>query len=224
MSTLNPEFVDNPEPRCAVVLVLDTSGSMDGQPIGELNAGLKQLATDLREDALARLRVELAMVTFGGRVDVVKVGGREFVSPDDFNPPTLSASGETPMGQAVRTALQLLRARKNTYKQQGVDYFRPWLFLLTDGEPTDNDWQAAATEAREEEGRKGVLVFPIGVGQANMQKLSQFSAQRQPVRLQGLAFKELFTWMSKSLQAVASSKPGDQVPLPLPTGWASIDG
>jgi hypothetical protein len=63
------EFADNPEPRCPVVLVLDTSGSMNGAPILELNEGLRAFGTALRADRLASLRW-VAVVAFGGKVRV----------------------------------------------------------------------------------------------------------------------------------------------------------
>ncbi len=210
------EFVDNPEPRCAVVLALDVSGSMGGQPIAELNAGLQELDKALKADKLASLRVELAMVAFGGSVS--KTG---FVIADAFQPPTLTAHGGTPMGAAVGKSLDLLRERKDTYKRNGLDYFRPWLLLITDGAPTDA-WENAADRARQEEESKGVTVYPIGVQDADMQTLSRFSAMRPPMMLQGLAFRDLFQWLSKSLSAVAQSQPGQQTPL-LPVGWGQTD-
>lgn len=206
------EFAENPEPRCAVVLALDVSGSMAGQPIAELNAGLKELAQALKADKLAALRVELAVATFGGSVTII-----DFVPADAFQPPTLSAHGGTPMGAAVQKALTLLRERKDTYKRNGLDYFRPWLFLISDGAPTDA-WEAAADLARQEEENKGVSVYAIGVQDADLQTLARFSAARSPLKLQGLAFSELFQWLSKSLSAVAQSQPGQQVALPA-VGW-----
>lgn len=210
------EFVENPEPRCAVVLALDVSSSMSGEPIAELNAGLQELDRALKANKLASLRVELAMVTFGGSVTKT-----DFVGADAFQPPTLAANGGTPMGAAVNKSLDLLRERKNAYKRNGLDYFRPWLFLITDGAPTDA-WETAADRAREEEERKGVSVYAIGVQNANMQTLARFSAARPPLLLQGLAFRELFQWLSKSLSAVAQSRPGGQVALPS-VGWGQTD-
>jgi uncharacterized protein YegL len=210
------EFVDNPEPRCAVALVLDVSGSMAGQAIAELNNGLLEFDKDLKSDPLASLRVEVGMVTFGGRVSSI-----DFVTADQFQPPVLQADGGTPMGQAVQMALSMLRDRKNSYKANGIDYYRPWLFLITDGEPTDS-WEAAAAQARQEEDQKGVSVYAIGVEGANMQTLSQFSSKRQPLKLRGLTFRELFQWLSKSLGAVALSNPGQQAPLPT-VGWAEAE-
>jgi uncharacterized protein YegL len=210
------EFVENPEPRCAVVLALDVSGSMAGSSISELNAGLIELDRALKADSLASLRVELAMVTFGGSVTKI-----DFVSASAFQPPTLKAHGGTPMGAAVNKALDLLRERKDTYRRNGLDYFRPWLFLITDGAPTDT-WEAAADRARQEEEDKSVSVYAIGVKDADMQVLARFSAIRPPLKLEGLAFRDLFQWLSRSLSAVAQSQPGQQAPLP-PVGWAQAN-
>ncbi|MBO9633495.1 MAG: hypothetical protein J7578_10300, partial [Chitinophagaceae bacterium] len=58
-------FADNPEPRCPCVLLLDTSGSMSGKPIAQLNEGIQTLKKELLADPLASKRVEIAVVTFG---------------------------------------------------------------------------------------------------------------------------------------------------------------
>ncbi len=123
------EFADNPEPRCPCVLLLDTSKSMTGKPIQALNDGLLAFHDDLVKDPLARRRVEVAVVTFGGAPRVVQ----NFVTVDDFPTPILSAGGATPMGGGIHQALDLLEARKAQYQAHGVSYYRPWVFLITDG-------------------------------------------------------------------------------------------
>ena len=145
-----------------------------------------------------------------------------FVTVDRFEPPVLDAHGGTPMGEAVQRSLALLRQRKEIYKQNGLDYFRPWMFVISDGKPTDKGWEAAADQIKQEELRKGVIFYGVGVENADMQVLSRFSNVRPPLKLKGLAFGDLFTWLSKSLSAIAHSRPGEQTPLP-PVGWGSID-
>ena len=66
------EFIDSPEPRCACVLLLDTSGSMHGPPIQALNEGVKAFKEELEGDPLASLRVETAIVSFNSDVELVQ--------------------------------------------------------------------------------------------------------------------------------------------------------
>ena len=84
-------FADNADPRTPCVLVLDTSGSMGGAPLAELNAGLRIFQQELRADPLLRRRVVVAVVTFGGALRVV---------------PTLQARGATPLGAELNRAPQ----------------------------------------------------------------------------------------------------------------------
>lgn len=211
-------FAENPEPRCPVMLLLDTSGSMAGNPISELNEGLITLKDELHADSLAAKRVEIAIIKFGP-VETVN----DFHTVENFHPPHLKASGDTPMGAAINQGLDLLKARKEIYRANGIDYYRPWVMLITDGGPTDH-WQSAATRVHEGESAKAFSFFAIGVEKANMEILKQISA-RQPLKLKGLRFRDLFAWLSKSMKSVSQSSVGDTVPLTnpvTPEGWASV--
>lgn len=209
------DFASNPEPRCPCILLLDVSGSMSGAPIAELNAGLAAFREELAADSLAMQRVEISIVTFGPtKVEM------PFTSAGIFYPPTLATQGDTPMGSAILQALDLVRERKSDYRANGISFYRPWIFLITDGSPTD-EWKQAAAAVREGEASKSFAFFAIGVKGANMDVLREISV-RAPLGLQELKFRELFSWLSNSLRSVSRSTPGTEVPLAAPTGWASV--
>jgi uncharacterized protein YegL len=214
------DLPENTDPRCPTVLVLDVSGSMNGKPIKELQDGVVQYIDELATDSLAKRRVEVAIVTFGGAVQVA----HPFSPADQFATPTLVATGDTPMGQALNTALDLLKERKAELARQAIPQYRAWVFLITDGGPTDDRlpaWTVAVQRIREGEQKKSFLFFAVGVEGADFDKLRELCGERPPLALAGLRFRDLFQWLSASQKAVSSSKPGDQVPLPS-VNWGTI--
>lgn len=215
----NVEFAQNPDPRCPCILLLDTSWSMNGTPIMKLNQGLQAFQNDIQQDALARRRVEIAMITFGnGGVQLLQ----DFVEAGSFQAPPLSADGHTPMGEAINLALDKIRARKDVYKANDILYYRPWIFMITDGAPTDN-WEYAKQRIHAEEAAKGIAFFAVGVEGADMGVLSQIAIPNRPPRkLQGLKFVEMFLWLSRSQGRVSATEVGEQIALEPADGWSVL--
>ena len=218
------DLVDNPTPRVPVVLCLDCSGSMGGEPIKELNEGVETFYRAINEDEIARYSAEICIVTFG------PVQKETDFQTLDVNPcpPRLIANGLTPMGEAVKLSLDLLDERKAQYRQNGIDYYQPWLVLMTDGRP-----EGGSTEVLNEQidrmadlvNNRKLTVFPIGIGpRADMNVLNRFSPGREALRLQGLNFASFFSWLSKSVSKVSQSTPGDKIPLDVQgiKGWAEL--
>jgi len=215
-------FAENPSERCASLLILDISASMSKEPINQLRLGLTLYRDELAADPQARKRVEVAIVTFGGSVDVVQ----NFATAESFTPPALDAKGDTPMGEALVTSLKLLEDRKTEYRQNGIRYYRPWVFLFTDGGPTDANsqfWTDAKEKIREGEEQKKFSFYAVGVEGADMDRLKELQPNRTPLKLKELRFRDFFKWLSDSQGAVSKSKIGDTVALTnpaAPEGWA----
>lgn len=206
---------DNTSQRLPCILVVDGSTSMSRKQgttsaIAELNAGLKILEQELKADDAAAQRVQLMVLRIGGDDEVQIV--TEWSDAMDFVAPEISANGTTPLGKGVRIALSNIERQKENYREHDIPYNRPWMFVITDGGPTDQKWEDAALECQMAEAEGKVIVFTIGTGKANFEKLARFSA-RSPVRMAGLEFSELFVWLSRSASSGSQSVPGSEVNL-----------
>jgi Uncharacterized protein encoded in toxicity protection region of plasmid R478, contains von Willebrand factor (vWF) domain len=214
------QLAENPNPRCPVAVLLDTSSSMLGLPIAELNNGLRVFFCELMEDPVSRLAVEVVLISFGSRVSIVKpftslleVGAEHL--------PVLQAGGHTPLGAALDLACAQLAKRRRFYKQAGIPAYRPWIVTLSDGAPND-DWQAPAAHVRRLAEQRHIVSLGVGVGpQADLATLGTFSStDLPPRRLAGLRFGEFFRWLADSLRATSGS--GDLRRAPIianPAGW-----
>lgn len=199
------ELVNNPTKRCPCLLVLDTSSSMDGAPIRELNQGVQQFIQELQSHDVASASVELGVITFHDSVTRLL----DFTLVEEVQVPVLHASGYTAMGHAVGQAIDRLRERREKYRAAGVSSFVPWLVLMTDGGPTD-DWQEAARRLRTLAEQRKLIVFGVGIGRnCDFTTLAQFCpADRPPVRLSGINFTAFFHFVSKSLEQVVTASTG----------------
>ncbi len=212
-------FADNPEQRCPCLLLLDTSRSMSrGEPgasaIEQLNEGLIKFREAIATDSVASRRVETAIVTFGDGVHNMM----DFSPIEYFAPPELTAGGLTPLGRAIDCALETIENQKQLYKSNGISYYRPWVFLITDGEPTDDGWEAAVDRIHQAEDEKKLILFAVGVEPVNMTTLNKVAHPSRPaikLKDQQNSFMELFKWLSSSMAAVSrSGETGGQVTLP----------
>lgn len=232
-----PVNEENTAPRTACVLVLDTSASMSqeagdgngGRLIDALNSGVAAFATALASDPIARKSVEVEVISCGGsaQIAVPFTEGRDFGE----SVPTLVPSGSTPLGSAIEMALDSIESRKKSYRDSGIEYYRPWVWILTDGAPTDGQaYENAAARLRTAESERHVAPFGVCIG-ASERTVLQRAMDRPVVGIPESAesFKEMFEWLSKSLNKVISeSQPGatdgeavaganEQIPLEQPT-------
>jgi uncharacterized protein YegL len=188
--------------RTPCVLVLDTSGSMLGDDrIGQLNRALQSFEATIKKDGTLRQQVVLSVIGFGSEVTILT----DWVQADEFVAPVLSATGQTVLGKAMRTAHAAIEDLRGKLKAEGIPFTRPWIFLMSDGQPTD-DWQPAASESRQACESKRAAVWPFAVAGADAKALQSFARHDMDVySLDGADFDAIFRWLTTSLGAVASS-------------------
>ena len=156
------EFADNAEARCSIVLILDVSGSMAGPKIDTLNQALVKFGNIIREDSVTALRADVAVIAFNDVARVIL----DFTNGTDFEAPLLEVSGDTNYSQPVNLALDLIEARKQSYRDGGIAYYRSLAYFLTDGIPGDApaDLDRAARRLVEVEENRGVAFFSFIIG------------------------------------------------------------
>lgn len=194
--------------RQQCMLVLDASDSMNtrdtdsaGTRIELLNDGIKTFVSELRRNKKALVRAQIAVVVVGGAKDDARLM-LDWTDGEDFEPFPLKVGNKTPLGAGVLLALEKIEEQKKVLSSHGITYFRPWLFVMTDGEPTDaaGTWQTACRTALDYESRNKVLIYSIGIGECNLTKLGQLSTE-PPRRLSAADFQKLFNFIPSSIGA-----------------------
>ena len=118
------------EPRPLPIFILaDTSGSMRGEKINELNLALREMLIALNEADDIRGKFQLSVIAFGGEVRLVQplqdIAGLSLSE--------LTAAGNTPMGQAFETVQEMIEDREIVTSRA----YTPTIVLISDGIPTD---------------------------------------------------------------------------------------
>lgn len=207
------ESAENYEQKCLCVLVLDTSGSMSGKPIAELNQGLIDFYEEIEGDETTSQRLEIALISFNTTSELVQ----EPALVENVAIPELKATGCTAMVSALKDAIQLVEDRKSWYKSTGQKYYRPWIILMTDGEPTDdkNDVYNLGQRIKVDTNdiNKKYVFLPIGVEGANMTVLKELQGTIPPMKLKGTRFSAFFKWLSASMGSVVKAEAGEKVDL-----------
>ena len=195
-------------PRMALLFLLDTSLSMRGEPIRELNAGLNKFKDVVCENERARCMLDVAIVRFDVEPQVVQ----EFTPISEMEGINLPADGTaTNYAPAIDKALEMVVERARHYKKF-VPPHKPWIIFVTDGAPSDNIINVAkkindlATKGK-------VNFFSLGVGDYQSEPLHALSPDKV-VRLKDKDFSKFFEWVGESMYAVSTSAPGDSINVP----------
>jgi uncharacterized protein YegL len=217
---------ENRAQRLPIALALDTSCSMSGKPIERLNEALAGLAADLRGDLQLSAIAELAIITFGeGGVTAwrgdrpVPPGTSPFMPANRFKPPRLRAGGVTPLTAAVHRTIGCVAEEKAELKRRFLQYYRPHIWLFSDGCPTDDrgcaseDWRGLPAVIRKHEADGRFLFFSVSTGlidAAGDAVLRQLAPDAH-LRLDGIEFASVLKLVSSSAESAARGHSADAI-------------
>lgn len=208
------------EPHLACVLLVDTSSSMEGEAIRSLNEGINNFKNQVSMDEIAKKRIDVAIIQFNSGVQLVQ----DFVPIAEMKSVNLVANGLTAMGAALNYAIDKAKERNHLYASMGTPCFKPWIFMITDGLPTD-EVDSAISRIRQEE-QKGTFgklkVIALGVG--NYDKETLFKVTKRVLELRDVNFSTIFDWMAESMIAISVSRVNDEaMPARLPENARKAD-
>lgn len=199
--------------RLPVYLLLDCSGSMSGEPIEAVKQGIKALLTELKGDPQALETACLSVITFNSTARQISPLTELML----FKEPELTAGGATALGGALHVLADCIRTevRTSTATQKGD--WKPLVFLLTDGAPTDN--LDEGIEALKSVSTGNIIACAAGAN-ANTNTLRKIT--NNVLMMNNLTAGDLavfFAWVSGSIKASSKSidaKPGEAIQLPPP--------
>lgn len=205
-----PSIVNANEPHMACLLLLDTSGSMTGAPIEQLNNALNQFKLEVCEDNMTRDILDIAIVEFNTDVRLVQ----PFVPIEYMEPVQLQAGGGTNMAPAIQLAIDMVSERSRFYRRSGTEPYKPWIIMISDG--FGGEVSGIAETIRGLEADNKIKFFSLGVEGYDSKTLHQLSGEKV-MKLRGYDFTSFFNWVNKSMRSVSLSSPGERpkgVPLP----------
>lgn len=198
--------------RLPVYLLLDCSGSMSGEPIEAVRQGVKALLMDLRSDPQAIETAYLSVIKFDSSAQQL-VPLTELMS---FSEPNLDASGTTALGEGLRLLEQCIDREVNKTTATSKGDWKPLVFLMTDGQPTDS-WESVADQIKQK--RVGNIIACAAGSGADASLLKRITETVVELNtIQPDALKAFFKWVSSSIKTTSASiaqTPGD-APVNLP--------
>lgn len=205
-----PAIINANEAHMACLLLLDTSGSMAGTAISELNSGLNRFKTEVCEDKTARDVLDIAIVEFNTNFNVIQ----DFVPIEYMQPVNLYANGGTNMAPAIEKAITMVDERSRFYRRTGSNPYKPWIVMVSDG--FGGDISGVAEKIKTMEKDEKLNFFSLGVEGYDPKTLHELSGKKV-MKLTGYDFASFFNWINKSMRSVSRSSPGEKpesVPLP----------
>lgn len=201
-----PMIVNANEPHMACLLLVDTSGSMNGDAINSLNEGINRFKEDVCKDERTKNILDVAIVEFNSTVRRVQ----NWCPIEYMEPVNLVANGGTDMEGGLRLAIDMVRERSRFYLfESGTTPYKPWIILITDGYP-NGPIDSIAAEIADLDAKGKLHLWSLAVEGADTSVLNKLCGGKRALKLKGKDFTEFFNWVNMSMRSVSQSSPGEK--------------
>ena len=217
-------MTSNPAPRIPVVVIADVSGSMEGEPIAELNAGVRRMVENMQHDECTRFSAELEVILFADEAERVLPFAPVHTIGDV---PEFTASGCTALGPALEMAMADIDERRKEYVVAGIPSYKPLVIVMGDGSFNRGDWHTPAAKMRDLAERRKCFYYAVMVGEkCNVKQFREIVPEKPgPYQLNAITnFADLFQWISDSVTRLAEGTVDeqDEVEFAPVSSWARI--
>ncbi len=206
--------------KIPVCVCLDVRASMR-DCLGALEDGVNEFYDAVRKCDETKDSCEIAVVTFGDTVQVLE----DYSTVDKKLPLKLTASGKASLAEGVEKSLEILEARKNYYKENGIDYYQPWLIIMSNGELNSREAIKTVQESvKELENQKKLVVISLGVGDGAAMDVMDGFSRKKAKKLKRFHFSEAFEWHGQVLiENNMGADPCEKIKLDSVDDWYWLD-
>lgn len=217
------------EHKCLCVFVIDTFSLMDDKAIDEVTLGIQRILDDIESDDVSRERVEVAFITHERLSDEIRIIKEPVPIRQAVIPLLTTTTDDTSLMESLYVAMDVVETWKERYKSLGISYYRPWIFLISNGlSLVSCNHDEIANRIKQDTSNKKYVFLPIYTKDAKVPLLQEIESDVPITALDSLNITDCFKWLSASMGTIVSAEEGQQAGLSAePSDWMdafTIDG
>lgn len=217
------------EQKCLCVFVIDTFRLKNDMAINEVALGIQRILEGFESDETCRERVEVSFITYESLSDEIHIVQGPVPISQAAIPSLVVTTDDTSLTRALYMAMDVVEKQVTWYKNVGIPYYRPCIFLISNGMSLFScNIDEIANRIKQDTSNKKYVFLPIYTEDAEVPLLQEIESGVPITALDSLNITDRFKWLSSSIGTIVSAEEGQQADLSAePSDWMdafTIDG